>query len=187
MPEDKSRPTELILSNSRLDGAPLIVNVNREYLVRAIQFGFREVCFLGNDSPAFCDDGRRHYLWMPLDAANAIRTSADMTRLESPFCAPATAAPSPPPPRRRFNVKRPPVETMQAPAAAASQSRAPKKPADAGISGSPLTQALALRTALRASLTQTNALIQALKRQKKQAKLMATTLASLKELQKVAG
>lgn len=186
-PEGKGQPSELVLTNSRLDGAPLILNTNREHLARAIQLGFREFCFAGNDSPVFCDDGRRHYLWMPLDAEGAVGASADMTRLESPAGEPVSSTQSTQTPRRRFTVKRPPVDATRSLAAADSSTRAAQKPTDSGISGSPLAQALALRTALRASLVQNGQLIQALKRQKQQAKLVATTLESLKALQKVAG
>ena len=47
----------------------------------------------------------------------------------------------------------------------------------------PIEQAVALRNALRESLTKTNELIRSLKRQRRQSKLVATTLASLKQLQ----
>ena len=50
----------------------------------------------------------------------------------------------------------------------------------------PLTHAaLDLRDSLRDSLTKTNVLIASLRRQKRQSKLVATTLASLKQLQAV--
>jgi hypothetical protein len=51
----------------------------------------------------------------------------------------------------------------------------------------PIMQAMALRAVLRETLVQTNELIRALKRDKRQSRLVASTLASLKQLQKVAG
>jgi hypothetical protein len=48
---------------------------------------------------------------------------------------------------------------------------------------SSLDQAVALQAALRDAVTKTTELIRALKREKKQAKLVRSTLASLKQLQ----
>ena len=52
---------------------------------------------------------------------------------------------------------------------------------------STIEQALALRDALRGVAQQAGELARSLKQQKRQARIVATTLASLKELQKVAG
>ena len=52
---------------------------------------------------------------------------------------------------------------------------------------SPIEQAEALRATLRAALAQTNQLIVSLRRQRKQNRLMKSTLESLKDLQRVAG
>ncbi len=51
----------------------------------------------------------------------------------------------------------------------------------------PLAQAEALRDSLRDVLLKTGDLIATLKRQRRQTKIVQSTLASLKELQKVAG
>src|SRR5690606_11031401 len=50
----------------------------------------------------------------------------------------------------------------------------------------PIEQAIAVRTAVREALTQTNELIRVLKRQKRQSRLVESTLQSLKQLQTVA-
>ena len=60
---DQSRATELVLSNSRLEGDAITVNSNREYLLRALRLGFREVHLYGNELPVLCDDGRRQFVW----------------------------------------------------------------------------------------------------------------------------
>ena len=54
-------------------------------------------------------------------------------------------------------------------------------------SGSPIEQTAALRDALRATARQANELLRSLKRQKRQSRIVETTLASLKQLQRVAG
>jgi hypothetical protein len=61
-------------------------------------------------------------------------------------------------------------------------SPATAEPAEAGKTTSPIELALALRSALRETLSKTNNLISALNRQKRQSKLVQTTLAALEEL-----
>ncbi len=68
--------------------------------------------------------------------------------------------------------------TGENPAPKAKRATAPKKT-------SPIEQAVALRDTLRAAVTQANELIRSLKRQKREARLVQSTLASLKQLQKV--
>ena len=52
---------------------------------------------------------------------------------------------------------------------------------------SPIEQAVALRTALREAASQANELMRSLKREKRKSKLLQSSLAALKELQRVAG
>ncbi|HWA96885.1 MAG TPA: hypothetical protein VG713_00265 [Pirellulales bacterium] len=54
-------------------------------------------------------------------------------------------------------------------------------------SGTPVEHAIALREALVTAARQTNELIRSLKQQKRQTRLVESTLASLKQLQKAAG
>ena len=63
----------------------------------------------------------------------------------------------------------------------------PVKRARTRPTASTIEQALALRDALRGVAQQAGELARSLKQQKRQARIVATTLASLKELQKVAG
>ncbi len=65
-------PTELILSQSRREGEQLCVNLNREFLAKAVQLGFREVHFSNPNTPALCVDERRKYLFALLNADGAI-------------------------------------------------------------------------------------------------------------------
>ena len=51
------------------------------------------------------------------------------------------------------------------------------------VNATTIEQAIALRDALRESVNKTNELIRSLKRQKQQSRLVASTLASLKQLQ----
>jgi hypothetical protein len=82
--EDQARPTELTLTNSRLEGTPLRATMNRKYLERALKLGFGRVEFFGAESPAQCDDGQRQYLWAVLHPNTAIAAGTEPIRIDSP-------------------------------------------------------------------------------------------------------
>ena len=70
-----------------------------------------------------------------------------------------------------------PSPTGDKTAAKPKRSPASKRP-------SPIEQAIAFRDSLRVAVVQANELIRSLKQQKREARLVQTTLASLKQLQK---
>jgi len=77
---------------------------------------------------------------------------------------------------------------VAAPLTAATPSDAkPGKPARRSTAPSTIEQAVALRDTLRNVAGQAGELARSLKQQKRQARIVATTLASLKALQMVAG
>ena len=178
---DQSRATELILSNSRLEGEPVVINSNRKYLERAARLGFRDVHLFGNEAALLCDDGHRQFVWMPLDPKHAIRNGTDPIRIQSPQPMADGAEPYSKPRRSKPVMSEPPTQTQPAeesPRQKAKRSTAPKKT-------SPIEQAITFRDSLRTALVQVNELIRSLKRQKREARLVQTTLASLRQLQKV--
>ena len=61
------------------------------------------------------------------------------------------------------------------------------KPLRSKSAGSPIEQTILLRDALRVAARQANDLLRSLKHQKRQTRIVESTLASLKELQKSAG
>lgn len=61
------------------------------------------------------------------------------------------------------------------------------KPVRARVAGSSIEQALTLRDTLRAAAQQAGDLARSLKQRKRQSRFVASTLASLQELQRVAG
>jgi hypothetical protein len=77
----------------------------------------------------------------------------------------------------------PAAATAAAPGKRQSQRNTGRKPSRQGTS-SPIEQAVALKQSLRETLIQTSELIRTLKRQKKQSRMITSTLKSLKELQK---
>jgi len=178
---DQSRATELALSSSRLEGDPIIVNSNREYLLRALRLGFRDVHFYGREQPVLCDDGRRQLVWALLSPDSPIPSSPDLIRIASTLHQAEDTSGHPQPRRRTTTVSEPTTQTQspgEKPATKAKRSSASKRP-------SPIEQAIAFRDALRTAVVQANELIRSLKQQKREARLVQTTLASLKQLQKV--
>ncbi|HEX3658047.1 MAG TPA: hypothetical protein VHV55_19825 [Pirellulales bacterium] len=188
--EGQSRPTELVLVDSSYAGEPVTINTNRRFLAQALKLGFREICIYSPSSPALCDNGSRQYLWALLEPSDAIKASDDALRIES-LGQQATHSTVPFKPRRKTpampaNKPETPVEQPTEQPSAGKTRRRHLQSANP-MPGSPIDQAIALRAALRNAATQANELIRSLKRQKRQTKLVASALGSLKELQKVAG
>ncbi|MCY2986882.1 MAG: hypothetical protein NTY19_03330 [Planctomycetota bacterium] len=178
---DQPRATELALSNSRLEGNAITVNSNREYLLRALRLGFRDVHFYGREQPVLCDDGRRQLVWALLSPESPIPASPDLIRIASIQRQADDPSRHPQPRRSKTTVSEPTTQsppTGDRPVTKAKRSSASKRP-------SPIEQAIAFRDALRTAVVQANELIRSLKQQKREARLVQTTLASLKQLQKV--
>ncbi len=112
--DNQSPPTEIELTNSRFTGNPLRISCDRRFLARAIKIGFRQVACNSPDSILFCDDGRRHYLWMPLDKTADVPQADDAIRIASPTASDAAHAPTLS--RRRHTVPKTISKTSHPPA-----------------------------------------------------------------------
>jgi len=177
-------PTELILSQSRREGEQVCVNLNREFLAQAVKLGFREVRFANPNSPTLCVDERRQYLFALLDAKSVIRPSPDMIRIQSIAPKPST---SPTPIPSPITIPMNPTNRMNpqpAPAATTASNSVNNRPSE--TPATPIEAVLTLRATLREALEQTNLVLSLLKHQKKQSRLVQSTLASLKQLQAAA-
>ena len=64
-------------------GEPIRVNINRDYLARAMRLGLREVNLTGEKTAIIGFDAQRQYVWMPLDSEAAISAAEDAIRIES--------------------------------------------------------------------------------------------------------
>jgi len=193
---DRARPTQVELTASRLEGPAVTLNTNRNYLAQALRLGYWTLHSFGPESPILCADERRRLLWCLLDANSAIPRHEDPVCILPPTeqgrtvnrirnALPHQQSPSP--------AKAPMPVTITNPQVAASATAAtphdaqPAKPTCTRQAASTIEQALALRDALRVVAQQAGGLARSLKQQKRQARIVATTLASLKELHKVAG
>lgn len=179
---ERSRPTEVELTSSRLTGDAVVLNTDRRYVGRAMRLGFREAYIYGPNSPVLCRDDRRRFLWALLADASAIPRSDDPIRIESSLVSVSI-------PRSRKHPE--PVMSVQNHASAVATE--PVKPVQRNkrlcpvASGGPIELAIALRDALHNAATAAHQLVRSLKQRQRQNRLVESTLASLKELQKVAG
>jgi hypothetical protein len=177
---DQGRPTEVLLAGSKLDGEAVILNTNRFYVERALQLGFRSVCLYGPEAPALCVADDRRFLWSVLDGKSAIPRSDEAVRLDSSVASPPAI----------IRNRKPNPMSLSQPAAVPTAPKVVKRSQverPQNVSDSPIEQTLALRDALRIAARQANDLLRSLKRQKRQSRIVESTLASLKQLQKVAG
>ena len=87
---DSSSPTEIVLSNSLRICDEIQFNTNRKFLNRAAELGFREIYLRNAEAPAYCQDGRRTYIWALLGAEGAVNASSQTTRIFSQGCRPET-------------------------------------------------------------------------------------------------
>ena len=98
--EGQPRATELVLSNSRLEGDPIVFNTNRRYLDQAAKLGFRDVHLFGNNVPALCRDGNRQYArallepGQPIASNTVIATGFHAAHLDRLRCSQARESPN---------------------------------------------------------------------------------------------
>lgn len=180
--------TDLVMRNSRRQGEELKVNLNREYVRRAIQLGFREIHFRDADAPAFCRDDRRNYFWAVLSKDAVLKPDANATRIESPSdghteatkpkSSPSHQSPLPDPIRNRFNMPTPTTNRIQ-------QSTPEAAGANCKTLSALIDEGEQLRATLRDVLSRTNTLIVGLKRQRQQSNAMRTALKSLRAMQAI--
>ena len=180
--EDQIKPTELVLANSTLSGEPMRVNMNRQYLARALALGFHEVYLSSPKTPVLCRDGHRQYVWALLDPESALSPTENAIRIESGNV-PEDVQLSNPKSRKR-KAAMPQANSKQ-------NSRAQSESSGASANGKAeqrdmtalIDQAETLKASLREALAEITELARALKRHRKRAKIVESTLASLRELQ----
>lgn len=194
---DQEHPTELVLSRSSYTGSPIRIHTNRMYLARAIRLGFSDFVIADARSPVACRDGVRAYGWQPLSAESVIEPSDDVTRVESP-----ASTTSPTPTARTDETPKAPKVRPPVSAHARQPKNEPKSdtvtddqltPERSGSSVTGLAaliqEAESVHETLAAAKTRTKQLVVALRKHRRHERLVATTLASLKELklQEVSG
>lgn len=175
-------PVELVLSNSTRTGQQGRFTSSRNFLLRALKLGATNLHIFSPQAAILATRGAKRYIWMPLDPSLDVKPTPNCPRLAS------AEQSSPVPVRSRISpasvrkVATQPMtdrSTPPTPRRTRQTAASDKRHATSSI----LDQASQLRTSLRDTLSQTNELIRSLKRQKKQSRLVQSTLASLKLLQ----
>ncbi|MGE3407567.1 MAG: hypothetical protein AB7I37_12180 [Pirellulales bacterium] len=181
----KSGPImELTLANSTTTGPELQLKVGRDLLRRAVQLGFHDIRFVDDKMPVVCLDGQRRFIWQPLGSNRALGAEPDAVRISSPLAAASSVS--------QVQKERPiiPMKTTSSPpvvqsAPASAQATSAAATSNEGPSD-PIAVAQALKGRIREALTDVSDLIVSLKRERRKNQALRSTLASLRELQKVA-
>jgi len=164
--DGKAGIADLVLAQSRVEGLAVRACMDRRYLLRAVQMGFRQIMVIRHDKPILCQDEKRTYLWMPLgDPASTEPQKASHSTVTAPITSPPTQITRSTPMTDR-NGHRPTEELTP------------------GAEGpDPLAEAETLRTLLQDAAARTSRLIAALKHQKRQSRAVQSAMSSLRRLQ----
>ena len=160
-------PTELILPRSSYVGDPIRIATDRTYLARALDLGATEIRLTGKNAPVSGRGAGKTYAWQPLPSDLAIEPAPNAVRLESipaktPNALPRRPTVSLPPPVRESSPRETPATSL-------------------------IQEAESLHATLSEAKAKAGRLVIALRRQRKQNKLVAETLRSLEQLREVAG
>jgi hypothetical protein len=184
--EGTGRVTEVVLAHSTAPGQPVRLAGNRQLFARAVQLGFTEFRVTKPDVPVVSNDKFRTYVWMPLGKEGVLPPSDDALRIRSAGDEPAAK------PRKKERRDR---ETMPRPTDNGQRNgHVPsRESADNGHTmvasglGALIAEAQSLKEALHDAYGRAGRLLVTLKRQRRQSRLMQTTLASLRQLQQIEG
>jgi hypothetical protein len=176
--------TELVLVRSEVAGPAVRFGLNRQFLARALHLGFADVTVVKADVPLVFKDDNRQLIVMPLGKDGTLPPSADCLRITSgDNSANGTSIPT----ERRTPVSTPSLNgndkvptTSPHPIANGDQSFA----GGVGIAAL-IAEAEALKEVMHAATGRASRLVIALRRHRKQSRLVQTTLASLKQLHQI--
>ena len=167
-------PTELVLAHSEVSGQAIRYASNRTYLARALNLGFREFRLYGPGSLALCQEDHRQYMWMGLGKDAILAPADDAIRITSVDAARTTSP-------KNGEAKKP-VSNSPASNGKANGKSTSKAAAKGHGIGAAIDEAQALKTVLRDAYHRSSQLVVSLKRHRKQAKLMRSTIAALRQL-----
>jgi hypothetical protein len=184
--EGQGKVTEVVLGRSEVVGPPVQLVSNRSYLARSLELGFLEFQVVGASRPVVCRLKDRIYAWMPLAEGKALPPGEDVLRITSQEeNAPTT---KPRQGRRKATSPTPQANGSEVqPTVPNPSPKASERPTNGNGFGNLIEEAEGLKEALREVYQRTVRLVAVLKQQRKQSKLVASTLATLKQLQQMDG
>jgi hypothetical protein len=154
--------------------------MDRQYLARACRLGLTRLAVLDADKPVVCRDERRTYVFMPLAKAGVLQPHADDVHVSTGRQDQPTKESTRPSTR--------PKEEPQARTPRTVPLKKKSKPhgAKGGAgTGELLEEAAEVHRLLRETLIRFQGLVRAIKVQRRQHRLVRSTLATLKQLQQV--
>jgi hypothetical protein len=184
---DQSVPTEMVLVRSQAQGRKVAVATDRNYLAHALRLGFAQISLFSTEQPAVCHDEKRQYVWQILGKDAVLKSSDQAIRLSSteaaavPQPAMATATPNGESglemSEHTGTNGKPLVSEVDSAEATTGSERN-------GIAAV-LAEAEAVKDLLRQAYTRTHQLVAGVKRYRKQAHVVQTSLKALKQLQHI--
>ena len=185
---DKGPITEVAMPDSLVRGPHVRTRVARACLVRALELGFREFTIVKDDSPIVCRDERRVYAWMSLGKKGALEPSTDAVLITPsgdetprPRAVQAKARPAATAPAITSSpIITSPAGHVEQETETAEEQRTVLTPSAA------IEEAEALKLALRDAYLRSGRLVASLKRQRKQSRLLNSTMTALRQLQHIA-
>ncbi|MBM4072143.1 MAG: hypothetical protein FJ271_24935 [Planctomycetes bacterium] len=188
--EGQDQAVELLLARSRATGKPFRLAMNRKCLERAMRLGLPELHVQDAGRPVLFADEKRDFVVMPLDPQGSVPASEKAIRISSTQEA---AGPVAIKRQRRKNTVNDTnaieTQTTNVPSETIVPENRPtrtRKPKTAGVAVL-IQEAEAIRNALRDLTGRSHKLLVALKRQRKQSKIVQSSLKALKELQHIDG
>ena len=192
---DQEHAVELVLARSTATGAPLRLAMERTLFARAIHLGLTELVLNGAETPVLFHDEKRKFVARSLSKALSLAPSKDAVCILSTTAASGRQITSP---RSETIVNEPHINdspstnvngqsSAESTAAVIVPSRKgtrPRKAKSTGLSAL-IEEAEALKDALRDIYGKAQSLVLTLKRQRKQTRLVQTSLQALRELQSV--
>jgi hypothetical protein len=204
---DQTTVTELVLGRSRYTGSPVRFNTDRHFLARALRLGFPEIGIVDARTPVVCRDQHRIYCWQPLSHESALEPTDDVIRIDSASTTTDKPIPRDEPPRARTTMRKPARVTGDAGQAngvtngqihrepegpmngtACAQTNGPANGHAVPENTEPtslaalIQEAEALHETISSIKTRAGRLIVTLRRYRRREKLVASTLASLRQL-----
>jgi hypothetical protein len=181
------RPAEMFLRNSSKQGEDVRICTDRKFLARAAAMGFSDIYFPDTASPAIASDASRTFVWMLLDPKEALKSSEDCLRIESPF---STRNNAPTPVRRKESPPQQLTVTDElTPARPTPGAQSPPATKKCGVRSSPKAEmnqtssatecAVSVRSQLRSTLAAVNELIRTIKTEKRSRRTLKRAMESI--------
>lgn len=202
----EDRVMELVLDRSCVNGPKRRFGMPRRFLARAIDLGFREFHVVEEHTPVVCSDLQRTYVWMTLGKEGALPPADSALRIRSSTDA-RDASPASRPQKRRATIMLPSSNgngtangnghangngvansngSSNGKHAGYTLPTANKEPAPSTTNlVTIITEAESLQETVRDTSRRLARLVSALKRHRRQNRLMSSTLASLRQLQQL--